>query len=85
MYTLIGLGLMVAFAYSLIGTFFPGLFPATMRDAHNVVGVYFEVAAHARSRYRRLHHTVTHFPLFRELSTAPEMKRNPRNPSWTVG
>jgi Cu+-exporting ATPase len=45
MYTLIGLGVMVAFIYSLIATFFPGLFPATMRDSHGMVGVYFEVAA----------------------------------------
>jgi Cu+-exporting ATPase len=45
MYTLIGLGVMVAFIDSLIATFFPGLFPATMRDAHGRVGVYFEVAA----------------------------------------
>jgi P-type Cu+ transporter len=45
MYTLIGLGVMVAFSYSLIATFFPGQFPATMRDAHGMVGVYFEVAA----------------------------------------
>jgi Cu+-exporting ATPase len=45
MYTLIGLGVMVAFIDSLIATFFPGLFPATMRDAHGMVGVYFEVAA----------------------------------------
>jgi len=45
MYTLIGLGVMVAFTYSLIATFFPGQFPATMRDTHGMVGVYFEVAA----------------------------------------
>jgi P-type Cu+ transporter len=45
MYTLIGLGVMVAFAYSLIATFFPGQFPPTMRDRHGMVGVYFEVAA----------------------------------------
>ena len=45
MYTLIGLGVMVAFAYSLVATFFPSQFPATMRDAHGMVGVYFEVAA----------------------------------------
>jgi P-type Cu+ transporter len=45
MYTLIGLGVMVAFTYSLIATFFPGQFPATMRDAHGMVGVYFEAAA----------------------------------------
>src|SRR5882672_7459871 len=45
MYTLIGLGVIVAFAYSVIATFFPGQFPATMRDQHGMVGVYFEVAA----------------------------------------
>ena len=45
MYTLIGLGVMVAFTYSLIATFLPGQFPATMRDTHGMVGVYFEVAA----------------------------------------
>jgi len=45
MYTLIGLGVMVAFSYSLVATFLPGRFPATMRDQHGMVGVYFEVAA----------------------------------------
>ena len=45
MYTLIGLGVIVAFTYSLIATFFPGRFPASMRDTHGMVGVYFEVAA----------------------------------------
>jgi P-type Cu+ transporter len=45
MYTLIGLGVMVAFAYSLIATLFPNRFPAAMRDEHGMVGVYFEVAA----------------------------------------
>jgi P-type Cu+ transporter len=45
MYTLIGLGVMVAFTYSLVATFFPAQFPATMRDAHGMVGVYLEVAA----------------------------------------
>src|SRR5258708_15149288 len=45
MYTLLGLGVMVAFTYSLIAMFFPGQFPGTMRDAHGMVGVYFEVAA----------------------------------------
>ena len=29
----------------MIATFFPGQFPATMRDEHGMVGVYFEVAA----------------------------------------
>jgi Cu+-exporting ATPase len=45
MYTLIGFGVIVAFTYSVIATFFPGQFPPTMRDAHGMVGVYFEVAA----------------------------------------
>jgi Cu+-exporting ATPase len=45
MYTLIGLGVIVAFTYSLIATLLPGEFPATMRDQHGMVGVYFEVAA----------------------------------------
>jgi Cu+-exporting ATPase len=45
MYTLIGLGVIVAFTYSLIATFLPGRFPANMRDAHGMVGVYFEAAA----------------------------------------
>jgi len=45
MYTLIGLGVAVAFIYSLFATFDPGAFPPAMRDAHGVVGVYFEVAA----------------------------------------
>jgi Cu+-exporting ATPase len=45
MYTLIGLGVIVAFTYSVIATFFPDQFPAAMRDEHGMVGVYFEVAA----------------------------------------
>ena len=45
MYTLIGLGVLVAFAYSLVATFFPGVFPAEMKGEHGMVGVYFEVAA----------------------------------------
>jgi Cu+-exporting ATPase len=45
MYTLIGLGVLVAYGYSLFATFSPGSFPAEMRDEHGMVGVYFEVAA----------------------------------------
>ena len=45
MYTLIGLGVLVAFTYSLIATFLPGRFPPAMRDERGMVGVYFEVAA----------------------------------------
>jgi len=45
MYTLIGLGVLVAYSYSLFATFAPESFPPEMRDAHGMVGVYFEVAA----------------------------------------
>jgi len=45
MYTLIGLGVIVAFAFSLAATFIPGVFPLEMHDAHGTVGVYFETAA----------------------------------------
>jgi Cu+-exporting ATPase len=45
MYTLIGLGVAVAWLFSLVATFAPQLFPSQMRDAHGMVGVYFEVAA----------------------------------------
>ena len=45
MYTLIGLGVVVAYAYSLLATFVPGAFPPALRDEHGMLGVYFEVAA----------------------------------------
>jgi P-type Cu+ transporter len=45
MYTLVGLGLLVAFGYSLLATLMPGAFPAAVRDEHGQVGVYYEVAA----------------------------------------
>ena len=45
MYTLIGLGVIVAFLYSLVATFVPAVFPPEMRDAHGMVAVYFESAA----------------------------------------
>jgi Cu+-exporting ATPase len=45
MYTLIGLGVIVAFTYSLIATLLPDRFPPSMRDHNGMVGVYFEVAA----------------------------------------
>jgi P-type Cu+ transporter len=45
MYTLIGLGVLVAYSYSLFATFAPDSFPPEMRDTHGMVGVYFEVAA----------------------------------------
>jgi len=45
MYTLIGLGVLVAYLFSLFATFDAQAFPAQMRDAHGRVGVYFEAAA----------------------------------------
>lgn len=45
MFTLIGLGVSVAYVYSLIAVLFPTLFPATMRGADGSVAVYFEAAA----------------------------------------
>lgn len=45
MYTLIGLGVTVAYLYSVFATFAPASFPPQMRDAHGMVGVYFEVAS----------------------------------------
>ncbi|HET8942318.1 MAG TPA: heavy metal translocating P-type ATPase [Rudaea sp.] len=44
MYTLIGLGVLVAFIYSLVAMFAPGLFPPRMHDANGMIGVYFEPA-----------------------------------------
>jgi len=45
MYTLISLGVLVSYVFSLFATFDPEAFPPGMRDAHGMVGVYFEVAA----------------------------------------
>ena len=45
MFTLIGLGVSVAWAYSVAALLFPGLFPPTMRHADGTVPVYFEAAA----------------------------------------
>ena len=45
MFTLIGLGVSVAYAYSIIALFFPDIFPASLRGADGSVGVYFEAAA----------------------------------------
>jgi Cu+-exporting ATPase len=38
MFTLIGLGVSVAYLYSLVALFFPDIFPATMRSAEGTVG-----------------------------------------------
>jgi Cu+-exporting ATPase len=45
MFTLIALGVVVAWGYSVTATLASGLFPPTMRDAHGNVGLYFEAAA----------------------------------------
>jgi Cu+-exporting ATPase len=45
MFTLIGLGVSVGFIYSVIATVLPAVFPASARNAHGQVDVYFEAAA----------------------------------------
>jgi Cu+-exporting ATPase len=45
MFTLIGLGVGAAYLYSVAALLLPGLFPMQLRDAHGLVGVYFEAAA----------------------------------------
>jgi len=45
MFTLIGLGVTVAFGYSLVATLAPGIFPDAFRNADGHVAVYFEAAA----------------------------------------
>jgi Cu+-exporting ATPase len=45
MFTLIGLGVGVAFGYSLVATLVPGSFPDAFRDADGHVAVYFEAAS----------------------------------------
>ena len=45
MFTLIGLGVAVAYGYSVVATLFPEWFPPAFRDESGEVGVYFEVAA----------------------------------------
>jgi Cu+-exporting ATPase len=44
MFTLIGLGVAVAYLYSLIATLLPGIFPAQFRHHGGQVAVYFEAA-----------------------------------------
>ncbi len=45
MFTLIGLGVAVAFGYSLVATFAPGIFPDAFRGPDGAVAVYYEAAA----------------------------------------
>ena len=44
MFTLIALGVGVAYGYSTVAVLFPALFPAAFRDTHGEVAVYFEAA-----------------------------------------
>jgi len=44
MFTLIGLGVSVAFSYSVVAAVAPGLFPASFRENDGQVSVYFEAA-----------------------------------------
>ncbi|MGQ0525890.1 MAG: heavy metal translocating P-type ATPase [Betaproteobacteria bacterium] len=45
MYTLIGLGVALAYLFSLAAVFAPGIFPADFREHDGAVGTYFEAAA----------------------------------------
>ncbi len=45
MFTLIGLGVGVAYGFSVVATLFPSIFPSSMRDEGGQVAVYFEAAA----------------------------------------
>lgn len=45
MFTLIGLGVSVAFGYSLVATTMPGIFPEAFRSVDGHVAVYYEAAA----------------------------------------
>ncbi len=45
MFTLIAMGTGIAWIYSVIATFAPGLFPAAFRNADGAVAVYFEASA----------------------------------------
>ena len=45
MFTLIGLGVAVAYAFSAVAVIAPGLFPPSFRDEYGHVAVYFEAAA----------------------------------------
>jgi len=45
MFTLIGLGTGVAYAFSVVGVLFPGVFPDSFRGENGEVAVYFEAAA----------------------------------------
>jgi len=45
MFTLIGLGVAVAWSYSVVGVLLPGIFPASVQNDMGVIPVYFEASA----------------------------------------
>ena len=45
MFTLIGLGVGVAYVYSVVALLYPGIFPPSFVDSSGGIGVYFEAAA----------------------------------------
>ncbi len=45
MFTLIGMGVSIAYGYSLVAVLAPGLFPSGFHTHHGELGVYFEAAA----------------------------------------
>ncbi len=45
MFTLVAMGTGAAFIYSLVAIFLPNIFPASMKNAENLIAVYFEAAA----------------------------------------
>lgn len=45
MFTLISMGIAAAWAYSMVATVIPGVFPDSFRTADGTIGIYFEAAA----------------------------------------
>ena len=45
MFTLVGMGVGIAYLFSVVATFAPSIFPNAFRDENGSVGVYFEAAA----------------------------------------
>ncbi|WP_404384356.1 heavy metal translocating P-type ATPase [Caenispirillum salinarum] len=45
MFTLIAIGVGAAYGFSVVATFFPGIFPESFRGAEGIVAVYYEAAA----------------------------------------
>jgi Cu+-exporting ATPase len=45
MFTLIAIGTGAAYAFSVVATIAPGIFPASFRGMHGSIGIYFEAAA----------------------------------------